>query len=106
MTAMNQNFSMYAGDTKVLQIQVLADKKMDLNAVSVKWGLVKKDGPVILLKTTPAIQTANNTITITLLPEDTKHLLGDYNHECEITDPEGVVSTVTNGTVTIKKDLI
>ncbi|MBT2725130.1 MULTISPECIES: hypothetical protein [unclassified Bacillus (in: firmicutes)] len=44
MTAINQNFSMFAGDSKNLIVNVTKDdgSTLDLNGTTVKWGLRKK----------------------------------------------------------------
>jgi hypothetical protein len=102
MTATNQNFTMFAGDTK--NIIVTIDNATDLLGATFKWGVRKKEYSTTndLLKESPEIVTDKNTITIKLKPPDTANLLGSYYHECEVTDQQKNVSTVFTGLMTIK----
>jgi hypothetical protein len=109
MTAMNQNFTMFSGDSLTIVIPV---KKGDgtllsLGGCTIKWALKEKDiSPVpILLKTTESgISTATGEVSIKLDPADTSELAGTFYHECEITDPLGNVSTVSAGYAAIQHD--
>lgn len=98
MTAVNQNFSMIAGDTKSL----IATMSEDLTGASVKW-VIKKDvnsTENILLKTSTI---SGTDITIKLDPADTLSLSGVYYHECEVTDQQNNISTVFTGKCSINK---
>jgi hypothetical protein len=98
MTAVNQNFSMIAGDTKSL----IAAMSEDLTGASVKWALKKNVNSTenILLKTSTV---SGTDITIKLDPTDTLSLSGVYYHECEVTDQLNNVSTVFTGMCLITK---
>lgn len=96
----NQNFNMVSGDTKRLVIDI----KEDIAGASVKWVLFKSGEPEItLIKEGNVI---DGKINITLEKGDTEDLNGIYKHECELTDQQGNISTVTSGTVIIIKDAI
>jgi hypothetical protein len=98
MTAVNQNFSMIAGDTKSL----IATMSEDLTGASVKW-IIKKNvnsAENILLKTGTV---SGTDITIKLDPVDTVNLVGTYYHECEVTDQLNNVSTIFTGMCLINK---
>jgi hypothetical protein len=99
VTAINQNFSMYAGDTKNLVITM----PEDLTGCSVKWGLRQRNNENVILKQSPTIAINGNEITIPLLPIDTASLHGAYYHECELTDQQGSVSTVFTGMASIQR---
>jgi hypothetical protein len=111
MTAVNQNFSMTAGDSKNVVITVSNDEGIALNltGASVKWALKKRVTSTEneLYKTnTDGItitDAANGVITIKLVPVDTTTLNGTYHHECEVTDANGNVSTVTVGSASISR---
>lgn len=109
MTALNQNFSMYSGDTKVLIIPVTKpdNSGVDLSGASVKWVAQGEDGTTnVISKQTPVIITNGNEIQIKLLPIDTRDLVGMYYHECEITDQSGNVSTIFTGYITVIKSAV
>jgi hypothetical protein len=102
VTAINQNFSMYAGDTKNLVITM----PEDLTGCTVKWGLRQRQYSTenFISKTTSDGISINGTeITIKLAPADTQALAGTYFHECEVTDQLGNVSTIFTGMGTISK---
>jgi hypothetical protein len=98
VTAINQNFSMIAGDTKSL----IATMSEDLSGASVRWVIKKNVNSTenILLK---ASTVSGTDITIKLDPADTLSLVGTYYHECEVTDQQNNVSTVFTGMCLINK---
>jgi hypothetical protein len=122
MTSEDQNFEMYAGESKVITVTVreppLPDGTLgpliDLTGSSIEW-IVKRaedDAVGLITKIVGAgIALLNQTtykgqFTITLAPADTVSLGGaSYYHEAEVTDVAGNVSTVTRGILTIKKAL-
>ncbi len=116
MTATEQNVTMYRGDTAIITVTVTDSDNEDVAknligctaryiATSRGVAAITKtsvdDGGIVL--TTPA----SGILTITLDPEDTADLEpGLYEHEVEITDGDGNVSTVTVGTLSIKQDRV
>jgi hypothetical protein len=107
MAKENQNFEMYSGDTRYVNVTVLMPDGTSLIGASAIWVLVKGSN-TILTKTVGAgiTITSVNTCQIDIDPADTTGLSGSYSHELEITDVDNHVSTTTTGTVLIKKDLI
>jgi hypothetical protein len=105
MTAVNQNFSMYQGESKNLIVSV--DGVTDLIGATLKWGLRKRESSTIndILKESE-ITVSGTEITIPLKPPDTETLLGTYFHECELTDQQGNVSTLFTGIVTILRSAV
>jgi hypothetical protein len=111
MTTINQDFSMYAGDSKNIVITVTDDNGSPMNLLNatVKWALkkrVKSTENMIYKTTTDGItitDAQNGLIKISLLPINTSSLSGMYYHECEVTDQSGNVSTVTTGYITVKE---
>jgi hypothetical protein len=105
VTAINQNFMMYAGDSKNLVVTM----PEDLTGCTVKWGLRQRmySTENLLSKTTNDGISINGTeISIKLAPEDTQTLAGTYYHECEVTDQLNNVSTIFTGMVTISRSAI
>lgn len=104
VTAKNQNFEMYAGDTKNIEVTIAG---VNLTGASVKWALkrtVYEADAVISKDTTGGISITNasgGVFVIALAPGDTTSLSGDYYHEAEITDSASNVSTVFTGKATI-----
>jgi hypothetical protein len=107
MTAVNQNFEMYAGDSKNIVVSVTdgASRALDITGASMKWILrpTQATASNIIEKSTPEIILDVYTATIKLLPEDTESLAGNYYHEAELTDQIGNVSTVMVGNVKINR---
>ncbi|MCA0754921.1 hypothetical protein KP806_07650 [Paenibacillus sp. N4] len=102
MTATNQNFVTYAGDSLDIE-SVLPD--VDMTGAKIKWAMMKSVGdPHVIYKETPAI-TIDNESGIYVIPlesADTLDLKGAYYHEAELTDSFGKPSTIMTGTITIK----
>jgi hypothetical protein len=105
MSAINQDFTMFAGDTVSLDFTV--DMDGTLAGAIITWVLVRW-GAVVLTKTTGSgIRiTGAKTFSVDLLPEDTEDLEGDHCHEAEVTDSFGAVSTVAVGMVRIDQTYI
>lgn len=114
MTVENQDFVIYAGDTKNLYIEISDEDNgglMDLTGTSINWVLYNPNTDEILVtKTTtsgitvPPPATAGVCV-IALLPADTETIepADWYKHEAEVTDALGEVVTVTTGFVEIKR---
>lgn len=107
MTALKQSFNMYAGDSKEIIISVTDEtgSTLSLLGATVKW-LLKNNSMSISKDTTNGITINGSDININLEPSDTISLSGMYEHEVELTDSLGNVSTVTKGTVNIIKGII
>ena len=111
MTMINQNFTLFSGDTKYLHVDLTDSngEAVDLTGMAIKWG-VKKNvrTATIFLKTTPTgidiPDPLNGRFTVKIHPLDTATLSGVFYHEAQITDVEGNVSTVLTGTMTVELD--
>lgn len=110
MTRTNQDFTMWSGDSKVLEVTVTDADGDAVNLTGASIDYVMQDDADIsksvgdgISITSPA---TGGLFEITLDPSDTTALAGDYHHECEVTDSSDNVSTVFVGTVTINVDLI
>lgn len=103
----NQNFTIFAGDSKNIIAKVLDENNLpaDLTGCSIKWALKNSVDTIenLILKTTPNINIVGNEVHIKLVPDDTKNLVGTFYHECEVVDTAGDVSTIFTGMVIIKK---
>lgn len=103
MTAENQNFTMYAGDSKRLRIAVMTPEgdPVDLTGSTMKWA-VKEGASTILLKNGAGVtitDAANGVFTVDLAPIDTRTFSGTYNHIGEMTNSSGQISTILTGLI-------
>lgn len=117
---MAQNFTMYAGDTKIITVTVTDDddEAVDLTGATIRWQasrLVVDEG----FDADPLISKDNDTgggiesaspstgvFEVTLDPDDTEDLSGLYYHEAEVIDADGNVATVMTGRMTVVPVLI
>ncbi|RMG96176.1 MAG: hypothetical protein D6706_10635 [Chloroflexi bacterium] len=110
MTKTAQNFTMWSGDSKLIQVMVTdsAGNSVALAGATIEY--VIKDsvnGTTRVSKSTSnGITISGNTFTITLDPADTAGLSGQYYHEAQITDVAGNVSTALVGNIVINEDAI
>lgn len=114
MTKENQNFTMWSGDDKTLEVTVVDENGsvQDITGMTIDWHLARK------VTTSALVQKATGgsgivisdgsagVFQITLSAADTDDLSGKYYHEAQVTDSSGNISTVTVGTITINRDLI
>lgn len=111
---MIQNFQMTAGDTKYLVVSVKdADGvAVNLTGAAVKWQAARSFGKAsVLSKATSGsgivlTNASGGIFTITLDPDDTEDLKGNYYHEAQVTASDGTISTVLFGTMKINPALI
>lgn len=109
-----QNFRATSGDDIAIDVTVTDsdDAAVDITGCLIRWG-ARKVG-----ETSTAISksTTDGGITITdgpagqfrvsLDPADTASLSGVFEHEAELTDLTGAVSTVCTGSMRIEEDLV
>jgi len=106
MTSVNQNFTVYAGDTAQVSIGVTqSGAAASLSSTSIVWVLEEEvgSGSLVKLTTDDYISVSGSIVILGISPSHTQNLNGKYYHEVEVTDTSGNISTVTTGTVTIKK---
>lgn len=105
MTATGQNFSMYQGDTRKLNVTVLGVQ--DLSTSDLTWvAYVPRTEQVVLTKIVGSgitISGSSNVFRLDLEPTDTLSLLGYYKHECELRDAGGNISTIFVGRMDVLK---
>ena len=98
------NFSMFAGDTKVLVVSVVdvTGQPVDITGTLIRWQLAKsvRDAAALIEKSVDdgieITDLPGGLFTVTLNPADTLQLTGTYYYEGEI-DDGGVISTVVSG---------
>lgn len=107
VTAENQNFEMYRGDTKHIRFSI-EDESLNLAGTTINWAMTpfRKSEAIITKTTTEGISLVDGKIIVKLDANDTESLLGLYEHEVQIVDEYGNVSTVLRGNITIKEDKI
>ncbi len=115
MTMLNQNFSMWAGNTRYISVSVTEDDDTtpkDLTDAHILW-IMREYGEEdsLLEKTTDddGVQIndppTDGIFTIILKPEDTVDLSGIYHHRAIVTNQHGEVSTVLMGSAIISNVL-
>ena len=104
MTKTGQNVEIYQGDFRVLEILILDENDLprDITNCTFIWNVYKPSADFIYIEKTTAsgiiiTNASGGLIEITLNPEDTATMLGQYNHECELVDPNSRPFTVTTG---------
>ena len=106
MTATNQNFTVYSGDTESVVVGVSQDgSAASLSSASAVWIMEEEVGSGSLARLTSDdyLSLSGSTVTIALAASHTNGLVGKYYHELEITDISSNITTVTTGIVTVKK---
>lgn len=107
MTEINQNFSMYAGEKKVLTFMDTGSK--DLNGATITWRMSTYNdrSNTLLEKTTgDGITISSPAFSVTLDPDDTLSLAeGRYWHEAWVQDAGGDPAMVATGTIYINDAL-
>lgn len=114
----DQNFSMYAGDTKRIEVTVVdaAGDAVDItDFTSIRWKMAKTVKATAVLEKSlgdgiEIISGGSGRFDVTLETGDTESLRpGTYYHEAEVADPVAspeVVATVMTGTAEILPTLI
>lgn len=106
MTQFNQNFSMFAGETKYIAVPNTKDDgtDLDLSGSTITWTVKKREysPDSVLSKATPDITVSGNVLTIALTSPDTNDLLGTYYHKCDCVDQFGNDSVLFTGYMEIK----
>ena len=104
MTETGQNLEVYQGKDKLIDATIYdtAGAELDISGSTFEWVVYRPtSGEIVLTKTVGSgitiIDAPNGLIRITLVPDDTLTLLGNYNHECELTDATSKIDTVFTG---------
>ena len=114
MTIQSKHFTLYAGDSALLQVTTRNSdgSRVDLSGSDLFWVLSKtvseapdvtKDSSGNGISVTDAEQ---GEFQIELVPSDTEALSGNFYHEAELRDPTGNEITIFVGDLTIKKTAI
>ena len=105
MTAKNQNFSMYDGETKVLTITMNPIK--DLTSATIDWFLTTINDPSTAVVTKSigsgitVTDLTNGVFDVTVDPADTEGLEGKHLHWVRVVDGNSDDAVVTTGAVKI-----
>jgi hypothetical protein len=112
------DFVLFQGDTQRVNFTLTKSdgNALDLTGATIRWeasrlktGGLFSSTPVIVKTDQDGIEVVdalNGFLTVTLSPEDTLPISGDFYHELETTDVSGDVATVFSGQFKIKKALI
>lgn len=93
-----QNFSMVAGNSKT--ITATLDGIPTLTGAAIQFRVIRNN-VFVLVKND--ITVSGTTMTITLTPTDTQNLSGDYEYDIVLTDANGNVTTLFEGTFSFSK---
>ena len=112
------DFELFQGDTQRVNFTLKkADgTALDLTGATLRWEASKLKG-VGVFSSTPVltktdqdgidvVDPLNGFLIVSLSPEDTASISGDFYHELEATDVSGDVATVFSGQFRVKKALI
>lgn len=107
MTIREQNFEMFAGDSKLISVEVVDEEgnAKDLTDADIKWALrrlsddlVEKETPATIVIT----DAVNGKFVVSVSPNDTKSFFnGLYKHQAMVTDQSGVRAVVLEGVARI-----
>lgn len=112
MTSQQQDFEMFAGDTKKIDIPdgVIDEDTgdpVDLTNAEIEWQLRDKYGDETLVSKLNSgsdltvTDASAGTFYVMIRPDDTQNQEGDYQHRIIVTESDGTTSTVTVGQITI-----
>jgi hypothetical protein len=106
----------HSGDTLFLNVTAEDEdgNVVDIRNTTIKWALAERVDPTTIVLEKDNAGTGGVAITdgvngefeITIDPVDTEDLEGRYQHEAEITDTQGDVTTVFTGRFQITEDII
>jgi hypothetical protein len=115
MTMVNQDFTMTAGDTRLIDVDVVDEQgvPITMQGAALRWVLKERDDSTtaLLVKTSQpgdGITIPNvlsNICIIRLEAADTVGLAGVYYHDCEIVDGDGNKSTLYQGHVNMRENV-
>lgn len=104
MTFTGQNLELYQGKDRTIEVTVYdgVGNLLNISGSSFTWVVYRPTpGSIVLTKTTISgislTVPVSGLMEITLIPEDTQNLLGQYNHEGEITTSTGKQDTIFTG---------
>jgi hypothetical protein len=107
------NFTMTAGDTKVLVVTVkdAEGTPVSITGSTIQWRCAPSFGKAASISKTTSdnIQITDGPsgiFAVTLSPSDTDNLLGNFYHEAEIAFSDATISTVLFGTMKVNPALI
>ena len=110
---MDQDFNMFAGDTKTIQVTVTdanTGLAKDITNATISWALQQVYKTIIEKSTTTGgiviTDAVNGVFQILLLPIDTEGFsTGFYTHQALVIDNNGTSEVVFTGTITISDSL-
>lgn len=110
MTAINQDFILFSGNSKTLSVTVYGEE-VDLIGSTITWILKQTDGtdPVLITKSTTngGVMISDSThFDVLLNTNETKGMKGTYYHESNCVDAAGNTSTLLVGSIEIKESHI
>lgn len=112
MASINQDFTMYEGNSKRINVTLTEADGSPVNLIgsTIRWVLKKNvyDATTLIIKDTNLGIVADADLTtgkftIKLVPADTNGHVGTLYHEAELEDSLGNITTILTGNITIQK---
>ena len=107
-----QKICIMQGDDVRIEIDAVDSEGLPVDisqAQSIKWAAGRTvNAPIVLLKTLSSGITINTPTSFyfDIEPEESELLSGNYYHECEIINEQGMIYTPLFGQLTVRKTLI
>jgi hypothetical protein len=109
----NQNISMYASESKIVGFTAKDNNTglpIDLSGATIKWAMRNSNHKTNdlykdLASGIGVTDAAAGKFTVTFNPIDTATLSGDFIHQAEVVDASGKESIITEGKVTVSKNI-
>ena len=107
MPAVDQDFTIYAGNDVALTVTLDGDAD-SLTGAEIRWWVAptKWSPAIIRLSSDDEQIEVDTSFAITLTAADTDGKPGIYYHEAEIIDSQGRVSTILTGSMTIRPTIV
>ena len=106
MTMKNQNCEIWSGDTPTIRVDIISGTTNLETVQSIRYTIYRNFKPILVKDLDSGVEInpmQGLSLLVTLEPEDTENLGGQYYHEMEIVDEEGKVFTIMEGTVRIHR---
>lgn len=111
MAKVNQNFNMYSGNTVPIYVTITdpTNTAINLTGCTLKWTLQLRGATLATKDTTNGIiitDAVNGKVRINLQPADTHQVSGSCDHELEMINTAGDVTTVMTGKINVTLSLL
>jgi hypothetical protein len=99
MTETAQNFELYAGEDKTIEVTVSDVVDLSGSTITYKMATTKGGASVVIKTSATDITSTLNVISIPLPASDTASLSGRYYYQITVVDTDSDSNVVTDGTI-------